>query len=36
MTSDVYDPEFLEYMLDKDAISDTEEAFMEGYLQAYY
>lgn len=29
---DVYDREFLEYMLENDAISDAEEAFMEGYI----
>ncbi len=33
---DIYDPESLEYMLDNDAISDYEEAFMEGYLKAYF
>lgn len=33
---DIYDKEFLEYMLDNDAISDIEEAFMEGYIEAYF
>jgi len=33
---DIYEREFLEYMLENDSITEVEEAFMEGYLQAYF
>lgn len=33
---DIYEQDFLECMLDDDSITELEEAFMEGYLQAYF
>lgn len=34
MEKDFYDQEFLEESMDDDAITDFEEAFMRGYLDA--